>query len=77
MGAPVIVSFGWTGEDRKINVVERDGKWLTEHVVDGSPDEQLVRLFGTNVIPTPWSADKSRDEVVEELAVRNPNSSVS
>ena len=77
MGAPVIVSFGWTGEDREIKVVERDGEWLTEHVVDGSPDGQLIRLFGTNMIPTPWSADKSRDEVVEELAVRNPNSSVS
>ena len=77
MDAPVIVSFGWTGEDRKINVVERDGKWLTEHVVDGSPDQQLIRLFGTNTIPTPWYSDKSRDEVVEELSVRNPNSSVS
>lgn len=77
MDAPVIVSFGWTGEDRKINVVERDGKWLTEHVVDGSPDQQLIRLFGTNTIPTPWSSDKSRDEVVEELSVRNPNSRVS
>ena len=77
MGAPVIVSFGWTGEDREIKVVERDGEWLTEHAVDGSPDEQLIRLFGTNTIPTPWSADKSREEVVEELAVRNPNSSVS
>ena len=76
MDAPVIVSFGWTGENREIKVVQQDDKWLTEHSVDGEPDRQLIKLFGTNTIPTPWSSDTDRDDVVQELAVRNPNSGV-
>ena len=77
MAAPVMVSFGWTGENREIKVVQQDGNWLTEHQIDGEPDQQLVKLFGTNVIPTPWSSDTDRDLVVQELSVRNPNSTVS
>ena len=77
MDAPVMVSFGWTGENREIKVVQQDEGWVTEHLIDGAPDKQLVKLFGTNVIPTPWSSDTDRDKVVEELSVRNPNSKVS
>lgn len=77
MATPVMVSFGWTGENREIKVVEQDGNWVTEHLIDGEPDQQLVKLFGTNVIPTPWSSDTDRGSVVEDLSVRNPNSTVS
>lgn len=77
MAAPVMVSFGWTGENREISVVEKDGKWFTEHLVDGDPDAQLIKMFGSNSIPTPWSSETPRGEVVEELSVRNPNSKVS
>ena len=77
MATPVMVSFGWTGENREIKVVEQDDGWCTEHLIDGEPDQQLIKLFGTNVIPTPWSADTDRDHVTQELSVRNPNSTVS
>ena len=77
MATPVMVSFGWTGENREIKVVQKDGSWFTEHLIDGEPDQQLIKLFGTNVIPTPWSSDADRGSVVEELTVRNPNSKVS
>ena len=77
MDAPVMVSFGWTGENREIKVVQQDEGWVTEHFIDGEPDKQLVKLFGTNVIPSPWSSGTDRDKVVEELTVRNPNSTVS
>ena len=77
MATPVMVSFGWTGESREIKVVQQDGAWHTEHLIDGAPDQQLVKLFGTNVIPTPWSSETDRDVVVDELSVRNPNSKVS
>ena len=77
MATPVMVSFGWTGESREIKVVQQDESWFTEHLIDGEPDQQLIKLFGTNVIPTPWSSDTDRGNVVEELMVRNPNSNVS
>ncbi len=77
MATPVMVSFGWTGENREIKVVQKDESWFTEHLIDGEPDGQLIKLFGTNVIPTPWSSDTDRGSVVEDLTVRNPNSKVS
>ena len=77
MAAPVMVSFGWTGESREIKVVQQDDAWYTEHLIEGEPDQQLIKLFGTNVIPTPWSSDSDKSTVMEELTVRNPNSSVS
>ena len=52
MATPVMVSFGWTGENREIKAVQNDGGWCTEHLIDGEPDQQLIKLFGTNVIPT-------------------------
>lgn len=58
-------------------MVQQDESWFTEHLIDGKPDQQLIKLFGTNVIPTPWSSDTDRGSVVEELTVRNPNSKVS
>ena len=76
MATPVMVSFGWTGENREIKVVQQDESWFTEHLIDGEPDQQLIKLFGTNVIPTPWPSDTDRGSVVEELTVRNPNSKV-
>lgn len=77
MATPVMVSFGWTGENREIKVVQGDDGWQTEHLIDGEPDAQMMKLFGTNVIPTPWAADTDRDAVVAELSDRNPNSTVS
>lgn len=76
MSTPVMVSFGWTGENREIKVVRKDDGWFTEHLIDGKPDQQLIKLFGTNVIPTPWSSDTDKGSVVEDLTVRNPNSNV-
>ena len=73
---PTMVSFGWTGENREIKVVEKNGTWVTEHLIDGKPDEQLLRIFGTNEIPTPWYADTDKDSVVNDLSVRNPNAKV-
>ena len=75
--APIMVSFGWSGEKREIKVEQKDGKWVTTHIVDGQPDAQMTRMFGTNQIPTPWTSDVDREKVIEELAVRNPNSTVS
>ena len=73
---PAIVSFGWGGENKEIKVIWKNDIWMTEHLVDGQPDEFLVQLYGTYVIPTPWGANTDRETVVNELAARNPNAKV-
>ena len=71
------VSFGWTGENREIKVVLQDGKWMTTHFVDGEPDQHIIKMFGTNELPTPWSEDTARETVIEELAARNLHAAIS
>ena len=72
------VSFGWSGEgERVIKVSLQDGKWMTTHYIDGEPDQQLIRLFGSNTLPTPWAEETDMSTVVEELAARNSHAKVS
>ena len=71
------VSFGWIGEDREIKIVVKDGVWTTVHHVDGQPDKQLIKMFGTHELPTPWSEDTDRDTVISELAARNQHAKIS
>ena len=73
---PEMVSFGWNGKSREINVEKNDTRWTTVHIVDGKPDSQLINIFGTHIIPTPFPIDMDRNAVIEELSVRNPNSDV-
>ncbi len=70
------VSFGWTGEDREIKVELQDEKWMTVHFVDGKPDEHFSRIFGSHILPTPWSKDTDKDTVIRELSERNLHAKV-
>ena len=73
---PEMVSFGWNGKTREINVEKSDTRWTTVHIVYGQPDSQLINFFGTHIIPTPFPIEMKKEAVVEELSVRNPNSNV-
>lgn len=73
---PEMVSFGWNGKSREINVEKSDTRWTTVHIVDGEPDSQLIKIFGTHIIPSPFPANMEKGAVIEELRVRNPNSTV-
>ena len=71
------VSFGRSsGGDKEIKVVLKDGTWMTTHFVDGEPDRHVIKMFGTNELPTPWSSDTDRDTVIEELASRNAHAKI-
>ena len=73
---PEMVSFGWNGKSREISVEKSDTRWTTVHIVDGEPDSQLIKIFGTHIIPTPFPTAMEKGAVIEELSVRNPNSTV-
>jgi hypothetical protein len=71
------VSFGWTGENREIEVVLKDGTWMTVHYVDGEPDPHFSKIFGSNELETPWTDETDKDTVIKELADRNPHAVIS
>ena len=73
---PEMVSFGWNGKSREISVEKSDTRWTTVHIVDGEPDSQLIKIFGTHIIRTPFPTAMEKGAVIEELSVRNPNSTV-
>ena len=71
------VSFGWIGENRSIKVIIKDGLWHTEHLIDGKPDEHLIKVFGANILPTPWSEEVDQETVIKELKERNLHAEIS
>ena len=71
-------SFG-RGRDGnyEIKVELRDGTWMTVHTLDGKPNPDIIGMFGTHELASPWSEETDHHTVVEELSVRNPNAKVS
>ena len=65
------VSFGWSGENREIEVFLENGIWMTRHFVDGKPDPLFTKCYGSHELPSPWTEDTDRDKVIEELSSRN------
>ena len=70
------VSFGWVGENREMEVVLKGGRWHTVHRVDGEPDPRMIKIYGSNELPTPWTEETSRETVIEELAARNGHAKI-
>jgi len=71
------VSFGWIGENREITVVLKDGVWHTVHYIDGEPDQGMIKIHGSNELPTLWTAETDRETVISELAARNSHATIS
>ena len=70
------VSFGWVGENREVEVVLKDGRWHTVHSVDGDPDPRMIKIYGSNVLPSPWTEETPRETVIEELSARNVHAKI-
>jgi hypothetical protein len=46
--------------------------WCAEMLVDGQPDSDTVALFGTHILPTPFTGQASAEMVLASVAKRNP-----
>jgi hypothetical protein len=58
-----------------IRVSLRGGVWYAQFI---GPHAEIIRgLFGTDLIPTPWTGDSDPDEVLADLMARNPGFEVS
>ena len=70
-------SFGWVGEDREIKLVVKGGVWHTVHTIGGQPDQKLIKLHGTNELPSPWSESTDKNTVIKELTELNQHAKIS
>lgn len=50
--------------------------WFAAFLVDGKPDAEIVRLFDTHEIPTPFTLRTDVSEVRAALANLNPEATV-
>jgi hypothetical protein len=58
-----------------IRVSLRGGVWMAQFI---GPHAEIIRgLFGTDLIPTPWTAAADSAEVLADLQARNPGFEVS
>lgn len=58
--------------EHKITLRTEAGNWMAELTVDGLPDPLLVRLFGSAVLPLPYTDRVAPEVVAFEIAGRNP-----
>lgn len=50
--------------------------WLAATFIDGKPDPEQMRLFGTHVLPTCWTSAAQIDEVMNGIRKLNPEAQV-
>ena len=65
------ISFGWIGENREIKLEKKDGVWVTVHSIEGKPDQNLIDVFGSNELPTPWPDSTDKEYVINALTEVN------
>jgi hypothetical protein len=73
MATMTCISYGWIGEDREVELMVKDGVWMTTHYIDGQPDRRLSKSHDTHELLTPWLESVPRSTVVQELTARNPH----
>lgn len=71
------ISFGWGGENREIKLTVKDGRWYTQHFIDGKPDAHMIKTFGTNELPSPFTSDVEKAAVIQEIQARNRRARIS
>jgi hypothetical protein len=57
-----------------IELFKTDQGWMARF--SGLCEREIVRLFQTNVIPTPFTVDANAYDVLSEIAKRNPDANV-
>ena len=57
---------------KEMRVYLEGDSWVVAHYINGEPDPSVIELFGTHVLPTPYLAGKSGQEVVAKLQSTNP-----
>ena len=62
---------------REIKLEKTDRGIMAHWLVCGHPDRDIVRLFDTHVLPTPYTSLSDLDGVVAIIARLNPEHSVS
>lgn len=51
--------------------------WLAEHLdARGKPDENIISLFGTNILPTPFTHLAGWKVIFSEISRLNPEKNV-
>jgi hypothetical protein len=51
--------------------------WVAATLVDGQPSAELLELFGTHILPTPFTAECNGFFVVNQIAQLNKDAEVS
>ena len=54
----------------KLNLAEK--RWEVSHYLNGESDPEIVRLFGTETIPTPFGVHTDERAVLAVLRDANP-----
>ncbi len=74
-GKTGIASPRCIGAERKmiVSLEKKTGFIVVENLVDGRPDAEICRLFGTHILPTSWTRPTRLEYVQYQLQHLNPD----
>ena len=62
---------------KQISIYKEGNTWVTANLDNGCPDPEIVALFGTHILPTPFFGAAEPWLVYQRISDRNPDAQVS
>lgn len=62
--------------DKRIELMKNEKGWNAAEYIDGKPSPELLRFFGTHILPLPYTAAASADMVLANTTQLNPSAVV-
>lgn len=62
--------------NKSIQLYTQNGSWICAFLSDNSPDQEIIKLFGTHHLPTAFRATMPSHLVLAEIQKLNPDSVV-
>ncbi len=70
------VANGEGARMKRIELIQAGQGWMAAHYVDGRPNAEIVKHFGTHILPTAFTALAPKDKVVRTIQALNMDSFV-
>lgn len=61
---------------KSIQIYLKDNMWMAAFLANGSPDKEVISLFGTHHLPISYTAKSDAQTVLNAIQTLNPDATV-
>lgn len=62
---------------KQIKLFKQNGSWISEETINDKPSAELIKYFGTHLLPTNFTESAPSDQVLATISRLNPDAKVS